>query len=315
MSRSSAIARAAAPAALPASGPFRMAAACAAAAVLAMAAAAAAQGMRGGYEPAAVQAEGTPKELEGVTIDASKLGASIPMDLRFKDENGRDVTLREVFPKDRPVLLQLGYMRCPMLCSLVLNELVRGLKGVDWSVGKEFHVVSVSINPEEGPALAAAKKQGYAVDYNRPGSDAGWHFLTGPAESSKALADAVGFQFRRQPDGEYAHAACIFVVTPDGRVSRQVYGVKYEPSTLRMALVEGAEGTVGSIMDRFILWCHQYDPTKGSYTPFARRLMQLGGVVTVVAITVGVAWLRIREGRAHRLQPPAGPTSHTPPTT
>lgn len=256
-----------------------------------------------GYTKPPVSVHGTPAELEGVDIDVAKLGAQIPLDLSFVDETGRTVTLRDVLRPERPAILQLGYLRCPMLCSLVLNKLVAGLQGVDWTAGGEFDVISVSINPEEKHELAGAKKLGYVVEYGRPESAGGWHFLTGPESSSRALAEAVGFGFRKQPDGEYAHAACLFVLTPDGRVSRQLYGAEQKPATLRMALLEASGGTIGTIVDRFILWCHVYDPDRNSYAWFAYRLMQIGGVATLIAIVGGVAWMQWFASRRERLAP------------
>ncbi|MBX3354663.1 MAG: SCO family protein [Phycisphaeraceae bacterium] len=260
-----------------------------------------------GYKPPRVSAHGTPEELEGVDIDVTKLGAQVPLDLPFVDDHGRPVTLREVLRPDRPAILQLGYLRCPMLCSLVLNRLVAGLQGVDWSAGDQFDVISVSINPEEKHDLAAAKKAGYVIEYGRPQSANGWHFLTGPESSSRGLADAVGFGFRLQPDGEYAHAACLFVLTPDGRVSRQLYGADQKPSTLRMALLEASGGTIGTIVDRFILWCHVYDPDRATYAWFAFRFMQIGGVVTLLGIVAGVVWMQWISTRRERSTPSITP--------
>lgn len=277
----------------------------AAIAIVALSGIASAQRTGTGYKPPPVPTHGTPSELEGVDIDASKLGAMISLDLPFIDETGATVTLREVLRRDRPAILQLGYLRCPMLCNLVLNKLVSSLRGVDWTAGDQFDVISVSINPDEGWELAAAKKQGYVIEYGRPGSARGWHFLTGPESSSRALAEQVGFGFKRQDDGEYAHAACLFVLTPDGRVSRQLYGAEQKPQTLRMALLEASEGSIGTIVDRFILWCHVYDPNRNSYSWFAFRLMQIGGVLTMGAIAVGLVAMRVIESRRQRLAPPA----------
>ena len=143
--------------------------------------------------------------------------------------------------------------------------------------------------------LADVKKQGYLLQYDRPGASRGFHFLVGEAEASKAVADAVGFHYEMQPDGEYAHAAGIFVITPDGRVARYLYGVEYEPRTLRFALLEASEGRIGSTVDRFILWCHQYNPDEGSYTLFARRVMSIAAFVTVLAIGGGVGFMFLRD--------------------
>ncbi|NCF39694.1 MAG: SCO family protein, partial [Planctomycetia bacterium] len=167
----------------------------------------------------------------------------------------------------------------------------------DLSAGTDFDLVALSINPNEGHELARVKKEGYLLEYARPGASRGFHFLTGSAENTKALADAVGFQYRLQDDGEYAHAAALFVITPDGRISRYLYGVRYEPATLRFALMEGAEGRIGSTLERFILWCHVYDPDSGSYHLLAFRVMQLGGLATVFVMVVGVGLLWLRDRR------------------
>jgi len=179
--------------------------------------------------------------------------------------------------------------------------MVKSLDDLDWTAGEKFRVVAASINPDERHELAAAKKQGYVVEYGRPGVSDGWHFLTGPEASSKALADAVGFGYRPQSDGEIAHAAAIFVITPDGRVSRYLYGTKYDSKNLRLALLEASEGRIGSSWDRFILWCHVYDPDAGGYVVFAMRVMQLGGVVTLLVLGGGVGFMWWREFRGRRV--------------
>jgi len=251
-----------------------------------------------------------PVEVQGVDI-VEHLGDVVPLDVSLTHDSGKAVTMRELLAPGRPVLLHFGYNRCPMLCSLVLNELVRGLEEVNWSAGTEFDVVSISVNPDEGTELAHAKKLGYLAQYERTGSEGGWHFLTGSAEATKTLADAVGFQYKRLPDGEYSHPAMVAVLSPDGTIVRYLYGVKYEPSTLRMALLEGSQGTIGTPLDRFILWCHQYSASDGEYVLFAFRLMQLGGVLTVGVLGAGIAVMVIRDKRAKRLAPPkaAGPSA------
>lgn len=236
-----------------------------------------------------------PDELVGVTI-TEHLDEILPLELEFTDEQGKPVKLGDYFQGEQPVILQMGYYRCPMLCNLVLNEAISGLSGVeDLSAGKDFKLLSVSVNPTEGPELAKVKREGYLLEYNRDGASKGFHFLVGSEENSKALADAVGFQYRLQPDGEYAHAAALFIITPDGRISRYLYGVGFEPRTLRFALMEGAEGRIGSTLQRFILWCHIYDPESGSYVLLAFRIMQLGGIVTLFLLVSGVGWLWLRD--------------------
>ena len=283
-------------------------------AALACAASTSAQVRGGGsYEPAAPTADAVP-ELEGVTI-VDKLDSQVPLDAAFRDERGRAVTIRDVLPKDRPAILQIGYMRCPMLCSLVMNALVRGIQGVDWTVGTQYDVISLSVNPNEGPELADAKKAGYVAEYGRPASAKGWHFLTGSEAEIRKVTDAVGFQYRLQESGEYSHAAAVFVLTPQGRLSRVLYGVKYEPSNVRMALLEASEGRIGTTLDRIILWCHIYDAQAGGYVVLAMRVMQLGGALTLAVLAGGLGWFWWREAQSRRLAPPAaGPAAHGSPS-
>ncbi len=245
-----------------------------------------------------------PSELQGVDI-VENPNAKLPLDLPFTDEDGNAVTLGDFFKQEKggvakPVILQLGYLKCPMLCNLVLNGAIDGLKGVDWSAGDTFELVSISINPRETSELAKVKREGYALEYNRPGRTRGFHFLTGPASSSHAVADTVGFQFREQSNGEFSHAAALFLITPDGRVSRYLYGTRFEPKDLRFALLEASEGKIGTTLDRFILWCHMYDPDAKGYVLFAQRLMQLGGVVTLLVIGGGLGWFWFQELRRRR---------------
>jgi protein SCO1 len=229
----------------------------------------------------------TPKELEGVDI-VEKLDNPVPLQARFLDDAGNPVVLGQYFTGKKPVLLQLGYNKCPMLCNLVLNGAFDGLKGVDWNPGEEFEVLSVSIDPTETPMLAKAKKESYLAEFERPGAGKGIHFLTGDELMSKAVADSVGFKFRLQENGDYSHAAVLILLTPEGKVSRYMYGTKFEPKDLRFGLLEASQGRIGSTLDRFILWCHMYDPSARGYVLQARRVMSLGGAVTLVVLAVGL---------------------------
>ena len=261
----------------------------------------------GGYVPSAPTADAIP-ELEGVTI-IDKLDSQLPLSATFRDDHGNSVTLRDVLPKDRPAILQIGYMKCPMLCSLVMNALVRGIQDMDWTVGQQYDIIALSVNPKEGPDLAEGKKAGYVAEYGRPQSAAGWHFLTGEESSIRSVTDAVGFEYRMQENGEYSHAAGIFILTPDGRLSRVLYGVKYDSANVRMALLEASQGKVGTTLDRIILWCHIYDAQTGGYVVMAMRVMQLGGVLTLMLLGGGLGWFWWREAQARRLAPPAA--AHT----
>jgi cytochrome c oxidase subunit II len=247
--------------------------------------------------PAAGQRkEPAPEALADVGVD-EHLNAQIPLDLRFRDENGRERTLASLFPGDRPAILTLNYSDCPMLCTLVLNGMVDGLRELAWTPGREFDVISVSIDPLETPQRARLTKQRYLRDYGRPGTADGWHFMTGSAENIQRLADAVGFRFKYvEQEKQYVHAAVILVCTPQGRVSRYLYGVQFPEQTLRLSLVEAGEGKVGSTLDRVLLFCFHYDAEAGRYGPVARNLMKLGAGVTCALLLLGMIpyWLRQR---------------------
>ncbi len=239
-------------------------------------------------------ADQAPKVLEEVGI-TEHLDAKLPMDLEFRDEEGNWVTLGSFFDGDRPVILTLNYYKCPMLCGLQLNGVVDGLEMMEWSPGEEFEIVTVSINPLETPELARAKKQNYLKRLDKPSVASGWHFLTGRELEIGRLAETVGFSFTYDPDSqEYAHAAAIFVCTPDGRVARYLYGIEYPAKRLKFALIEAAEGTVGTTLDQLILYCYHYDPTNRRYTPVAMNIMRVGGGATalILGISLGIFWLR-----------------------
>jgi protein SCO1/2 len=285
-------------------GPSPAFALLAALAVLVAAPAAAAQrSLDVGFSPSPQTTE-APAELAGMEV-TDRRGENLPMQATLMDESGKPVSLEAIFADGRPRLLQLGYMRCPMLCSLALNGLVRGLQGLDWSVGDQFDVLFVSINPEENSELAAAKRAGYATEYGRAGGEKGWRFLVGDEATVRGIADAVGFPYRKMPDGEYAHPAAVFAITGDGRLSQYLPGVAPSAADLRLALTGAGEGRLGSTFDRFVFWCHQFDPSKGGYVLFAFRIMQIGGGVTVVALAATLFLMHRREARARRLAPPA----------
>lgn len=238
--------------------------------------------------------EQAPEELREIGIDEN-LEAPLPLDAEFRDERGNPVRLGEYFDGDKPVVLALVYYRCPMLCNLILDGLTSSLKDLEWSVGEDFEVVTVSFDPTETHTLAQLKKQSYLKEYGRDGADSGWHFLTGPKESIDRLTDTVGFRYEFVEDrNEYAHTAALFLITPDGRISRYLYGILYEPSTLRFALVEAGEGKIGSVVDRVLLYCFHYDADEGKYSLVARQVMKLGGglMVLVLGVTLLVFWRR-----------------------
>ncbi|ANM30113.1 hypothetical protein ABI59_11820 [Acidobacteria bacterium Mor1] len=241
-----------------------------------------------------------PADLEGVDV-VEHLGDTLPLDLQFKNERGRTIRLGDYFGKERPVILVLAYYECPMLCSLVLNGMAKGLKGLDWVPGEKFEIVTVSIDPREGPDLARFKKQEYLRELKLPGAENGWHFLTGQEADVRALADAVGFKYRYvEARDEYAHPAVLTLSTPGGVVSRYLYGIKFEPRDLRLGLVEASEGKVGSTLDRFLLYCYHYDATAGRYAPVAKNIMRVGGALTVAVLGVALLVFWARELRRKR---------------
>jgi protein SCO1/2 len=245
-------------------------------------------------EPARSFYEQPPAELEGIDIE-EHLDAPLPLDLAFTDDAGREVRLGDYFNRGRPVILTLGYYRCPQLCFLVLNGLVDALKEIDYSPGREFEIVTISINPEEEHPLARLKKDSYMAFYQHPRAAEHWHFLTGPAAHSRAVAEAVGFKYRQTAPGDFAHAAVLTLCTPDGRVSRYLYGAMFEPRTLKLGLLEAGEGKIGTTLERFILWCHVYDPSRNSYAANAMNLMRLGGAATVAVMIGGLTFLWRRD--------------------
>lgn len=255
-----------------------------------------------GVAPAAAQT-GTPvpAELEGVGI-TEKPDGQVPLQLAFTDENGNPVTLGRYFESEKPVLLTLVYYRCPMLCTLVLDGMVDALRPLDWVPGDQFEIVSVSIDHTEKPRMARFKKQSYIESYGKPEAAAGWHFLTGEAGAVRALADSVGFGFKKiEETGEYAHPAALFLLTPDGRVSRYLYGVLHEPKTMRLSLVEASQGKIGNALDKILLYCYRYDAEEGRYTPVAWRIMRLGGLLTVLILGSALLSYWLKEARQKRL--------------
>jgi protein SCO1 len=232
--------------------------------------------------------------LSQIGLD-QKLNAEIPLDLEFTDSSGQAVRLGQYFGK-RPVLLTLVYYECPMLCTLVLNGTVRALRTLEFSAGKEFDVVTVSINPNETPELAAAKKTQYIDSYRREGAAKGWHFLTGREDQIKQLADAVGFRYVYDAKSkQFAHPSGIILLTPGGKVSRYFYGVEYSPRDIRLGMVEAAKEKIGSPVDQLLLCCYRYDPSTGKYSLQILNFLRLAGAVTVVGIGL-LLFVLIRKG-------------------
>jgi protein SCO1/2 len=235
-----------------------------------------------------------PELLKEVGID-QKLNGSVPLDLAFRDEHGNSVELAQLFA-GKPVILTLVYYNCPMLCTQVLNALDRSMETMPLEIGKDFNVVTVSIDPTDRPVMADAKHAMYAGMYGRPGAQYGWHFLVGDEPQIKQLADAVGFRYAYDPDSkQYAHASTIIVLTPEGRISRYLYGIQYPHRDLRLALVEASEGKIGSPVDSILLFCYHYDPHTGKYGLLISHVIQASGGLTVLALGILIVVLSRRE--------------------
>jgi protein SCO1/2 len=238
-----------------------------------------------------------PSLLRDVGLD-QRLGEQLPLNLSFRDENGKRAALSQYFEK-KPVILSLVYYDCPMLCTQVLSGLITSMKQISLNAGKDFTVITLSIDPSEKPELARAKHEVYTGIYDRPGAVEGWHFLTGDEPEIKQLAAAAGFRYAYDPaTRQFAHASGIMVATPEGRLTRYLYGVNYSPRDLRLSLVEAAENRIGTTVDQILLYCYHYDPATGRYGFVIARIIKLAGVLTTIALAALVGLLLRRE-RVH----------------
>lgn len=267
--------------------------------ILALAYTAFAQNMNSGgimAPPASVK----PVGLQNVGIQ-QRLEQQIPLDLSFRDETGKAVRLGDYIGK-KPVILNFVYYRCPMLCPELLIGLESSLKVLKFNVGKEFDVVTVSFDPNDTPAVAAAKKAEILKRYNRPGAESGWHFLTGPPQSITALADSAGFQYHfDEKTGQFAHATAIMVLTSDGKVSQYYYGVDFPPKDLRLSLIQASDNKIGTLADAVLLYCFHYDPATGKYSVIIGRVIQVGAGLTILLLG-GMLLLLFRRGPDHEFR-------------
>lgn len=248
------------------------------------------------------------------------VGAELPLDALFTDADGKQVRLGDYFPKSghKPAIIALVYYRCPVVCSVVMDKLAETMAQMDLTVGDEYNTLLFSFNPNETTHEALTRREGYLTGYGReitPQVRAGWQFHTSTIESAGSLARALGFRYKRLENGEYSHPVCIFVVTPEGRISRYLYGFSYPPRDIKLALLEASQGKVAkTIGDRLLLFCYHYDPRKGGYTLQAFRVMQVAGVATMLLLGGLVGTLVLgerarRTARARRL----AKAEHSPP--
>jgi len=263
--------------------------------ILILAASAFGQGMTNGImsPPANVR----PPGLKNVGM-RQNLNQPIPADLTFTDDLGRTVRLGDYFGK-RPIILNLVYFTCPMLCGEVLSGLENSLRMMKFDVGKEFDVITVSFDPHDTPEAAAKKKSEFLRRYKRPGAEQGWHFLVGHQDAIDSLTRAAGFDYEYDPKTrQFAHTAAILILTPEGRVAQYYYGIEYPPKDLRLGLVEAGTGKIGNVVDALLLYCYHYDPEQGKYSATILRVLRLAGVATMLFIGT-LIFVMIRRGPSH----------------
>jgi len=254
----------------------------------------------GGLSPTSRQDQ-KPSILQQVGID-QKLNTQLPLDLTFRDEHGATVRLGDYFGS-KPVIVSLVYYRCPMLCEQVLNGMTAALNVLRFDVGKEFNIVTVSIDPTETPEIAAKKKEVYLHRYQRPTADKGWAYLTGDQTNIEQLAKAIGFRYvYDERTKQYAHASGIVVATPEGRLAQYYYGIEYSPKDLRLGLIEASQNKIGTVVDQLLLYCYHYDPATGHYGAIAMRALRIAGALTVVVLGGFVITMLRREAQAGTLR-------------
>jgi protein SCO1/2 len=237
-----------------------------------------------------------PSPLKEVSIE-QKLDSQLPLDAKFRDENGRDVKLGDYFGK-RPVVLALVYYECPMLCTEILNGVVRSARVMTLTPGKDYDVLAISFDARETPTQAAAKKAVYVKEYRHPETADGWHFLTGGTDEIKKVTDAVGFRFKWDVyNAQFAHASAVYILTPEGKLSKYFYGVEYSPKDMRLGLIEASQNRIGTAVDQILLFCYHFDPTTGKYTPVALSILRVAGAATVLTLGGFVFIMLRRENR------------------
>ncbi len=250
----------------------------------------------GAATPASAQEDAITGMMKRVGFDQN-LNAQVPLDLPLRDESGRLIRLGDLLGK-KPAILNLVYYECPMLCNEVLNSLLRSLNALTFDVGKEFDVITVSIDPKETYTAAARKKGLYLARYGRPGAEKGWHFLTGEGDSVAKLAKIVGFRYEFDAkSGQYAHPAGVMILTPQGKLSRYIYGISYPARDLRLGVMDAAMQKIGSPIDQLLLLCFHYDPRTGRYNLAAMNVIRLLGVATAGSLGAFMGLMLWRDRR------------------
>ncbi|HTP87706.1 MAG TPA: SCO family protein [Bryobacteraceae bacterium] len=251
--------------------------------------------------PVAAQQYGVPAMLQGVGID-QKLNSQLPLEATFRDETGAAVRLGSYF-RGRPVIVNLVYYQCPMLCNMILTGMVNTLKVLSLEPGRDFDIVTISFDPTETPQLAAAKRATYLKEYNRPGAANAWHFLTGDETQIHKVTGAIGFRYRWDDRQKaWAHASGIFIATPEGRLSRYIYGVYYPRRDVRLSLVEASANKIGTLNDQVLLFCYHYDPRNGKYGLVIMNIIRFFCTVTVICLGTFLILMMRREKRNNKAQ-------------
>ncbi|MCD6024803.1 MAG: electron transporter SenC [Fibrobacteria bacterium] len=239
--------------------------------------------------------------LVGVGIE-ERLGEKVDGSLAFTDETGKSVRLGDYLAHGRPVLLNFAYFHCPMLCGLVQNGMVNGLKPLDWTPGRQYEILTVGMDWREGPAEALPVKNRLVPELGKAGSEKGWHFLTGNYKAVHALARSVGFNYNYVPDrNDFAHAAGLIFISPEGKISRYLYGIEFSPRDMRLALLDASEGKSLSLGDKLAMFCYSYDAHTQGYVLFARNFMKAGGLAVLGLLLLLLIPLWRREVRNRRL--------------
>ena len=245
-----------------------------------------------------------PEELQDIGVEQN-LGDSIPLDLTFTDSTGNTVQLGDYFKSGRPVILQLGYYRCPMLCDLVMQGMIDAAEQLSWTPGKQYEIITFSVDPAESFNLARHKKKTMIASVGRAEAADGWHFLVGEQQSITQLSESIGITYKWiAAQQQWAHPAAIVILSPQGKITRYLFGTKFEPQTLRLSMVEAAEGKVGSWLDQALIFCLNYDPTTGQYNYAVMNIMRAGGVLTIILLVMVIGTLLVRESRKRKAAAP-----------
>lgn len=243
---------------------------------------------------ASAPAQPVPEGLQDVGVDEHP-DAQLPLNAVFTDEMGQQVRLGDLIIPGKPAILQLSYFGCPMLCDLVSKGMLASVEDLDLEMGTDYSVINISFDLRETRNDAFLKKKGYMSQLNRPGAAAGWHFLVGDKQSIAKVTDAVGFRYKWMTDQQqFSHPAVLMIITPQGHISRYLYGVSFPNRTLRLSLVEAAQGKIGTTVDKILMVCMHYDPSSGTYK-LAMGTMRLGGGLTAVMLGSWIFWL-VRRG-------------------